>query len=230
MSDPIIAVTEVESQVAQVAQTAPVAKPRQHRFPEVQAVLEKLFELYPHLFGKRFLPLKLGVFQELLAAHPDVFDRQSLKAALGVHARSTSYLHSVASGTSRHDLQGNVVEPVSAQHVYFAAVELFHRRQARKGISAQDVQNNQQRLRAQLIAAFDASGLSKQDYLALLPVSDELVTAVLDEALSQAEQDRARREALKRSFETSGLTLQAFAESLGMDLRTVQTALQLEAN
>ncbi len=52
-------------------------------------MLEKLFELYPHLFGARFLLLKLGVFQELLALHPDQFERDSLKLALGVHTRSS---------------------------------------------------------------------------------------------------------------------------------------------
>jgi ProP effector len=230
MTDSPITATEVAPQAPAHAQTTPVGKTRKNRFSEVQPVLEKLFELYPYLFGKRFLPLKLGVFQELLEAHPDVFDRQSLKAALGVHARSTPYLQSVASGTSRHDLQGKVVEAVSPEHVYFAAVELFHRRQARKGISAEEAQSNHQRLRAQLIAAFDASGLSKQDYLALLPASDEIITAVLEEALSQAELDRARREALQRSYEVSGMTLQAFADSLGMDPRTVQAALHVAAN
>ena len=58
----------------------------------IQSVLEKLFELYPHLFGAEFLPLKLGIFQELLASHPEQFERAALKAALGTHTRSTRYL------------------------------------------------------------------------------------------------------------------------------------------
>ena len=66
-------------------------------------MLEKLFELYPQLFGQTFLPLKLGIFQELLAAHPETFQRDSLKSALGVHTRSTRYLQSVANGMKRHD-------------------------------------------------------------------------------------------------------------------------------
>ena len=72
--------------------------------PPVQPVLEKLFELYPQLFGAQFLPLKLGVYHELLALHPDHFQRDALKAALGVHTRSTRYLQSVAGGMARHDL------------------------------------------------------------------------------------------------------------------------------
>ena len=64
------------------------------------------------MFGAQFLPLKLGVFQDLLALHPDVFKRDELKVALGLHARSTRYLESVASGLPRHDLNGDAVEPV----------------------------------------------------------------------------------------------------------------------
>jgi hypothetical protein len=77
------------------------------------AVLERLFQLYPKMFGARFLPLKLGVYQELLALHPDEFKKEDLKVALGVHARSTRYLESVAAGHKRHDLNGNPVEDVA---------------------------------------------------------------------------------------------------------------------
>jgi DNA excision repair protein ERCC-2 len=38
--------------------------------PAVQPVLEQLAALYPALFGAVFLPLKRGIFQDLLAAHP----------------------------------------------------------------------------------------------------------------------------------------------------------------
>ncbi|MBI3532410.1 MAG: prop effector, partial [Burkholderiales bacterium] len=92
---------------------APAPATRAERTRSVQPVLEKLFELYPHLFGAEFLPLKLGIFQELLARHPDQFKRDSLKAALGVHTRSTRYLQSVAAGKQRHDLDGAAVEPVA---------------------------------------------------------------------------------------------------------------------
>ena len=91
----------------------------------IQSVLEKLFELYPHLFGVEFLPLKLGIFQELLASHPEQFERAALKAALGMHTRSTRYLQSVAAGKKRHDLQGNAVDDVAPEHVYLSMLELF---------------------------------------------------------------------------------------------------------
>ena len=117
------------------------------RLPSVQPVLEKLFELYPHLFGAEFLPLKLGIFQELLATHPEHFKRDALKAALGVHTRSTRYLQSVAAGKKRHDLAGAAVEPVAPEHVCLALLELFRRKQGR---TQEDLRP---KFRAQLIRA-----------------------------------------------------------------------------
>ena len=73
------------------------------------AVLQRLYELYPQMFGARFLPLQLGAYQELLARHPEEFRKEDLKQALGVHARSTRYLECVANGEKRHDLEGRPV-------------------------------------------------------------------------------------------------------------------------
>ena len=191
-----------------------------NRFASVQPVLEKLFELYPHLFGERFLPLKLGIFQELLAAHPEDFKRESLKAALGVHTRSTRYLQSVAAGQKRHDLQGQPVEDVAPEHVFLSIVELFQRRQAR---STEDLRP---KLRSQLLAAFEKSGLTRQDYLARIGTPTEAIQALLDEVLAEVEQQRARRTALKKAFEASGQSVEAFADALGMRVSEVQTALK----
>lgn len=202
-----------------VESTAKPAKVK-NRFASVQPVLEKLFELYPKLFGERFLPLKLGIFQELLAAHPEDFQRESLKAALGVHTRSTRYLQSVAAGQKRHDLQGQPVDDVAPEHVFLSMVELFQRRQAR---SSEDLRP---KLRKQLQAAFEKSGLTRQDYLARIGTPAEAIQELLDEVLSEVEQQRARRAALKKAFEASGQTVEAFADALGMRVGEVQAALK----
>ena len=75
---------------------APGAAPRAPQ--RVHPALEQLAALYPHLFGAVFRPLKRGIFQDILAAHPDLFEREALKVALGLHTRSTRYLQSVAAG------------------------------------------------------------------------------------------------------------------------------------
>jgi ProP effector len=190
------------------------------RTRSVQPVLEKLFELYPHLFGANFLPLKLGIFQDLLAAHPEHFQRDSLKAALGFHTRSTRYLQCVAAGHKRHDLQGNPGDDVAPEHVYLTLLELFRRRQAR---AREDLRP---KFRAQLMAAFEASGLSRQDYQVRVQTNDVEATALLEEAFAEREQKVAKREALRRTFENSGKTAEEFADMYGIDKRELAAAIK----
>lgn len=196
----------------------------------VQPVLEKLFELYPSLFGTKFLPLKRGIFQDLMVAHPDVFQKDSLKAALGFHTRSTRYLQCVADGNKRHDLQGIASEEVAPEHVYLSLLELFRRRV---------IHNNKSRtkldlrpiFRKQLIAAFIASGLSRQDYQLRVQNSDEDATKLLIEALDEYEAKVAKQTALKQAFvkfDSGGDKATEFAQMYGLDLAEVKSLLQKE--
>jgi ProP effector len=131
-------------------------------------VLERLFELYPQLFGARFVPLKLGVYEELLARHPEDFKAEDLKIAMGQHARSTRYLEAVAAGLARHDLDGNALDPVAPEHVHHAILELHRRRMHR---------NPGEDLRPQLVAriakAIEASGLDREAYAVLVRSRDD---------------------------------------------------------
>ena len=198
---------------------APAPSPRKARPQvDVRPVLEKLFQLYPKLFGARFLPLKLGVFHDLLAAHPDAFNKDGLKAALGTHARSTRYLEAVATGAKRHDLAGEPVEDVAPEHVHHAIMEVFRRRQAR---SRDDLRPW---LRARLVRAIEASGLDRDAYTERVRPGDAAALAALDEAFAEVAEARARREAIRRAFEASGKTLDEFADMYGMKIADVQRA------
>jgi ProP effector len=193
------------------------------RAEAVQPVLEKLFELYPALFGAEFLPLKLGIFQELLAAHPDALDKDTLKVALSVHTRSTRYLNSVAAGMQRHDLAGQPVQPLEPEHIYFAMLELHRRRMMR---APQEVKPKLlKQLRTQLIGAFEASGLERQDYLARVQTNDANANTVLEEALAERDEKLAKEAALLRAYDASGKTPAEFADMYGMNLRDVKAAL-----
>ncbi|MFZ2388343.1 MAG: ProQ/FINO family protein [Polaromonas sp.] len=201
--------------------SAPANRNNPTRAPRtVHPVLQQLFELYPKMFGAHFLPLKLGVFQDLLALHPELFKRDELKVALGLHARSTRYLESVAAGLQRHDLNGEPVEPVAPEHVHHAIMEVFRRRQAR---SNQDLRPY---ARAQLIEAIEASGLSREDYLLCVRQQDEVSTALLDEAFAELGEQAAKRDALLRTFEASGKTVGEFADMYGMDPTEVTQTLE----
>ena len=214
-----VAATETaESTTAVTAPQAETQKPVKPKI-DVQPVLQKLFELYPHLFGPQFLPLKLGTYQDLMAAHPEDFTKDSLKAALGFHARSTRYLQCVADGNKRHDLQGNAVEDVSPEHLYLALLELFRRRQSRSKVDLRPT------FRAQLIAAFEASGLSRQEYQLRVQTNEAEATLLLEEALAEYDAKFAKQTALKRAFESSGKSAADFAEMYGLDQKDVVTAL-----
>jgi len=203
---------------------APTAKKKQQRgarLPEVQPALEQLAGLYPQLFGAVFRPLKRGIFQDLLGAHPDQFQRDTLKEALAFHTRSTRYLTAVAAAQPRHDLQGKAVEPMAPEHVHHALVEVFRRRQAR---SAEDLRP---KLRERIVQAFEASGLSREDYAHLVRGRDEAANALLEEALAIAAERRAKDEALLRAFEGGGgVSVEAFAEMYGLEPRAAAKALE----
>ena len=194
-------------------------KPKKHVLRQLSPALDKLFELYPALFGARFLPLKLGIFHDLLARHPDAFKKDELKLAMGQHARSTRYLECVAAGLARHDLDGVATEPVAPEHIHHAIVEVFRRRQARSKADLRPY------LRPLLKQAIENSGLTLEDYAALVRVQDEATNALLDDAVAELKAETAKREALMVTFQTSGKTEAEFADMYGMDLKLVSNVL-----
>jgi sRNA-binding protein len=185
----------------------------------VHPLLHKLFELYPRLFGARFLPLKLGVFEDLVQAHPQELPAADLKTALGLHTRSTRYIEAVASGLPRHNLQGKPVEPVAPEHVHHAIVELYRRRSGKAPEQARE------RAIAQLVAAIEASGMTREAYRERFTSPDDAVHSMVEEALSHVAQRGARREALRNAFAASGKTLPEFAQMYGLDAAEVKKLL-----
>ena len=173
-------------------------------------LLQQLAGLYPRLFGARFLPLKLGVYQDLVAAHPQALPAAELKVALGLHTRSTRYIEALASGLARHDLQARPVEPAAPEHVHYAILDLYRRRSGKSPEQArgQAVQ--------QLANAIEASGLGREGYRERFTPPDEQLQSILDDALSVVAQKHARREALQRAFKASGASVADFAQMYGM--------------
>ena len=185
----------------------------------VHPLLHKLFEFYPRLFGSRFLPLKVGVFEDLVAAHPEALPAAELKVALGLHTRSTRYIESVASGLPRHDLQAKPVEPVAPEHVHHAILELYKRR------SGKAPERARQQAVEQLAAAIEASGLGREGYRERFTSPDDHLHALLEDALSVVAQKNARREALQNAFQASGKTVAEFADMYGLDPREAKKLL-----
>lgn len=189
----------------------------------VPPALEALAALYPHLFGAVFLPLKRGIFQDLLAAHPDKFEREELKAALGIHTRSTRYLQSVAAGEMRHDLAGEAVEAMAPEHVHHALLEVFRRKNNNKNRANEDLLP---KLRNRMMGAFEASGLTREAYTELVLSRDAATNANLEQAFAEWAVRNARDEALLRAFDASGLGLREFSEMYGLESRAVGPQLE----
>jgi sRNA-binding protein len=193
-------------------------EPKKKPIIDAHPVLDRLAHFHPQLFGARFLPLKLGIFQDLMAAHPDAFTKEELKAALGVHARSTRYLEAVASGTHRHDLDGLPVEEIAPEHVHHAIMEVFRRRRQRaKGDLRPWVVER-------LVRAIDMSKLAREDYVLRVAAKDDESLALLDEAFAEIAGRNAKREAVRRAYEASGKSVEEFAEMYGMKPRDVLEA------
>jgi ProP effector len=187
-------------------------------FVDARPVLDKLAHFHPQLFGARFLPLKVGIFEELIAAHPEEFTREELKAALAFHARSTRYLEAVASGEQRHGLNGEPAGEIAPEHVHHAIMEVFRRRQQR---SKQDLKPW---ALTRLVAAIDASKLSREEYMERITAKDDQSLAVLDEAFAEIGARKAKHEALRRAYEASGKSIDEFAEMYGLAPTDVQEA------
>lgn len=196
------------------APAAPAARKQQRKARPARPVhrlLHTLFELYPQLFGARFLPLKLGVFEEMVTAHPDRLPAEELKVALGFHTRSNRYLEAVAAGLPRHDLQGQAVEPVAPEHVHHAIVELYKR----KSSTPQEPAARERALK-QLADNIERSGLGRDGYRERFGAAPEPARALLEDALAAIGQKSARQEALKKAYAASGKTVEDFADMYGM--------------
>jgi len=205
---------------AKSPKTRPSRPQRAPHSREVHPLLHKLFDLYPKVFGAQALPLKLGIFHELVANHPDLLEAKALREALGQHTRSTRYLEQVATGVQRHDLQGNPVESLAPEHVHQAIMEVVRRDRAGNSPAAQA------KLRMRLRNAFEASGLSRGAYAEQVKPPLEAWNSLLDHAYTEEGAAAAKREALLKAFESSGQTLVQFADMYGMDLASTENSLE----
>ena len=111
------------------------------------------------------------------------------------------------------------MEALAPEHVHHALLEVFRRRQQR-------VQEDlTPKLRQRIVKAFEASGLTREEYAERVRGRDDKANALLDEALAEAAARAARDEALLRAFEASGQPEAAFADMYGLPVRQVADTL-----
>jgi sRNA-binding protein len=173
-------------------------------------LLQTLAQLYPGVFGDKPLPLKRGIYEDLIAAQPQALAPEELKAALALHTRSTRYLNAMAAGLARHNLDGQAVESPTPEQVHHALVEVFRRRLRR---TREDLRPE---LRQRLLQAYEASGLDRESYAERVHGRDEEVNELTRDALAEAARRQAKDEALLRAFDASGKTVEEFADMYGL--------------
>ena len=82
---------------------------------DAAAVIRTLAERWPNTFfpkAKKRKPLKVGIFEDLTAAAPDI-NRKMLRLALRIYTTTDAYVFACSKGHKRIDLNGNEVEEIS---------------------------------------------------------------------------------------------------------------------
>lgn len=200
--------------------SSPSSDTRASRPARQDPVLDRLGQVYPTLFGPEPRPLKRGIFEDLQQRHAsDGWTTEALKAALRQHTRSTRYLNAVASGESRHDLDGNAVEMVAPEQRFHALVEVHRRRQAR---APRDLTPQLKRRIAQV---FEDSGLGVEAFSVLVSGRDEPLNQLTREVIESVNAQQAREAAWLRAFESGSDSLEAFASAYGMPANQARQAL-----
>src|SRR3954470_405566 len=83
----------------------------------LRALLTRPPAVLPNQVGDPLLPLRVGIWDALLALLRSEAEPDTLARALRAYTRSTGYFMACArKDAMRHDLDGRVVEPVSEEH------------------------------------------------------------------------------------------------------------------
>jgi hypothetical protein len=167
------------------ADTAPAAAPAE---PGADACAEQLRQQFPALFAGAPKPLKLRIQADIQERVPGVFTKATLSAFLRRHTGRTGYLIALTRAAHRLDLDGAPAGEISAEHRQAALDELARRRglQATREAALQE----QRRVRAELLRAFEGSSLSVANFCALKGVAQDELPGLLE---------LARREAAERA-------------------------------
>ena len=147
--------------------------------------------LWPALFAGAPKPLKLRIQIDIQERQPGRFSKQALSAFFRRHTGSTSYLHSVAHGKARFDLDGQPSGEISEEHRQIAREELARRRGNQDARRA--LEDQQRRNRAGLLHDYERTTLTRANFCVLKQVDEAELDGLL--ALAREEAAEARRAA-----------------------------------
>jgi hypothetical protein len=152
--------------------------------PRADDCAEQLRQHFPALFSGPPKPLKLRIQADIQERVPGAFTKAALSAFLRRHTGRTGYLIALTRAPHRFDLDGAPAGEISAEHRQAAVDELARRRtlQATREAALQE----QRRLRAELLRAFESSSLSAANFCALKGVAVEELSGLLEVARREA--------------------------------------------
>ncbi len=94
------------------------------RTEHIRAALEQLYDKFPKAFLREgdAKPLKVGILDDLKKELPNIpgMTMSKLRAAVRMYCTRLRYLYNMREGVMRIDLEGNEVEPVTAEHGQYA--------------------------------------------------------------------------------------------------------------
>ncbi|MCX7088726.1 MAG: ProQ/FINO family protein [Methylococcales bacterium] len=93
-----------------------------------------LMQAYPGLFNEQFLPLAVGIFDQLSALLPEHISKTDLRTVLGWYASRIKYLHNIRNLNSRFNLDGTEAGIITEEEKLVAAKKIKEIIQARKTV------------------------------------------------------------------------------------------------
>ncbi|CAG0962279.1 hypothetical protein RHDC4_00762 [Rhodocyclaceae bacterium] len=150
-------------------------------------------------------PLKIGIRDDLLAAHPGRISAKTAYQLLGTHTKQPSYLAAIVKGGPRYGLNGEVAGEVTEKERAWAIERLAALRAVSEG--AHMVRKE----RSILLKKYEASGLDEGEFAQQQGIPLSALHSQLDTARTERLARHQARVKLVTALEASGLSMEEFA-------------------
>lgn len=91
-----------------------------------------LMQTYPALFNEQFIPMPIGIFEQLSVNMPTDISKTDLRTMLGWYASRLKYLNHVISHENRLNLDGSIASSITDEEKAAAAQKIKTMLQAKK--------------------------------------------------------------------------------------------------
>lgn len=161
-----------------------------------------LARAFPAVFGTDPVkPLKIDITDDIVAALGPAVPVAAVRRCLRIHTRRPDYLKALVAGGHRYDLAGSPCGEIN-EGARFAANAVLQRPAEMRAVAGQ---------RALFLKAFEASGLSMEEFAKQVRMDARQVNSDLDKARHERGIRHAKQAFLVQRLQESGLTAEEFA-------------------